>query len=160
MYIYGYQVLLVVLWVAALATTVFALWKGDTPVRYAALTHAAVEIAAFVINPKFGDQGAESILLTVDFASSVVFLLLAVRYASVWLGGAMLLQSAAFSLHAYYLVMELPHDRMHAWLNNATDWGIIICLVIGTSLAIRRRVVLAREDAEREALRQRRPALT
>jgi hypothetical protein len=159
MYIQGYHVLLVALWAAALLTTVFALWKGDMAVRYAALTHAGVEVATFLINPQFGDLGAESLLLAVDFGSSVIFLVLAVRYANLWIGGAMLLQSAQFALHAYYLVMELPHDRLHAWINNSCDWGIIVCLLTGTVLAMRRRAQLAREEADLEARRkQRTPA--
>jgi|SRR5580658_5600707 hypothetical protein len=156
MYILGYHVLLVALWAAAALTTVFALWKGDAAVRYAALTHAAVEIATFVVNPQFGDLGAESLLLAVDFVSSVIFLLLAIRYANLWIGGAMLLQSAQFGLHAYYLVMELPHDRLHAWVNNVCDWGIMVCIFTGTVLAMRRRAQLSREAAELEALRQQR----
>jgi hypothetical protein len=157
MYDYSHQILLDLLWLASIITTVFVLWKGDAAARYAALTHAAVEIATFIIHPRLGDFGAESLLLTVDLASSVVLLLLAVRYASLWLGGAMLLQSAQFSLHAYYLVMEMPQDRMHAWINNSCDWGILICLIVGTVSAIRGRVAFAREEAEREALRLKRP---
>jgi uncharacterized membrane protein YdjX (TVP38/TMEM64 family) len=86
----------------------------------------------------------------------VILLILAVRFASLWIGAAMILQAAQFSLHAYYLVMELPHDRLHAWINNTDDWGILIAILVGTVLAIRRRAALAREEAEREALRQQR----
>jgi hypothetical protein len=68
----------------------------------------------------------------------------------------MLLQSAQFSLHAFYLVTERAHDPMHAWINNTTDLGVLLAIVIGTVLAIRRRVAHAREEAEREALRQKR----
>lgn len=150
------DLLVVLLRAATLAVTAFALWKGDTAVRVAAATNLAVAIATFFIHPRFGDVAAESILLAVDFASAVVFLLLAVRYASLWLGAAMLLQSAQFSLHAYYLVMELPHDLMHAWINNIDDWGILASIVVGAVLAIRRRMLWAREEAEREALRQKR----
>ena len=160
MYIYGHHIFVYALLAASLSVTMFGLWKGDAAVRYGALTHLAVEIATFIIHPKFGDVGAESILLAVDFASSVVLLLLAVRYASLWLGGAMLLQSAQFGLHAYYLVMEMPQDLMHAWINNCCDWGILICIVTGTVMAIRRRVALAREAAERETFRRQRPLAT
>ncbi|MGH6955918.1 MAG: hypothetical protein ACREEW_04550 [Caulobacteraceae bacterium] len=156
MYIYGYHILLIALWAAAALTTAFALWKGDAAVKYGALTHLAVEVLTFVVNPRFGDVGAESILLALDFGCSVVYLLLAVRFANLWLGAAMLLQAAVFSLHAYYLVMELPHDRLHAWINNTCDWGIMISICVGTVLAIRRRAAMAREAAELEALRQQR----
>jgi hypothetical protein len=137
-----------------LATAAFAFWKGDAATRIAAVATLAVGVITFIIHPKFGDVAGESILLAVDFASAVVFLLLAVRYASLWLGAAMLLQSAQFSLHAYYLVMEREHDLLHAWINNLDDWGILISITVGTVLAIRRRAEYAREDAEEEARRQ------
>jgi hypothetical protein len=153
MYIYGYHILFYVSVVATLGISAFGLWKGDAPVRYTAVTQLAVEFSTLIINPKFGDVGGESVLLAIDFAFAVILLMLAVRYASLWIGAAMILQAAQFSLHAYYLVMELPHDRLHAWINNTDDWGILISICVGTILAIRRRTSLAREEAEREAAR-------
>jgi hypothetical protein len=156
MYIYGYHILFYVSVAATIAISAFGLWKGDAAVRYAAVTNLAVELITVIINPKFGDVGGESVLLAVDFAFAVILLVLAVRFANLWIGAAMILQAAQFSLHAYYLVMDLPHDRLHAWINNTDDWGILISFAVGTVLAIRRRQALAREEAEREALRQQR----
>ena len=104
-------------------------------------------------------SSASLILLAVDFVCAVIFLLLAVRYANLWLGAAMLFQAAQFSLHAYYLVMEMPHDLLHAWINNTDDWGILTSIVAGVVLAMRRRRTMAREEAEREALRQQRTSI-
>src|SRR5579863_7713286 len=104
---YLWETLRVVLWV----TMAFALWKGDRAVRVAAVSILLVDIATFLIKPKFGDISGETILLSVDFACAVVLLVLAVRFANLWIGAAMLFQAAQFSLHAYYLVMERPHDR-------------------------------------------------
>lgn len=134
----------------------FALWKGDLATRVAAGAFAMLEIATFIIHPKVGDASGETILLAADFAVAVILLLLAVRYANLWLGAAMLFQAAQFSLHAWYLVNELPHDVMHAWINNADDWGILISMIVGTLLSIRRRVAYAREEAERAELEMRR----
>ena len=156
MYIFGYHILFYVSLAATLGVCAFALWKGDVAVRYAAVTLLAVELSTLLINPKFGDMGGESVLLVVDFAFAVILLVLAVRFANLWIGAAMILQAAQFSMHAYYLVMELPHDRLHAWINNTDDWGIVISICVGTILAMRRRRALAREEAEREARRQQR----
>jgi hypothetical protein len=153
MYIYGYHILFYASVAAVLGVGVFALWKGDAPVRFATGAMLAVEAATALVNPKFGDVGSESALLALDFAFAVILLILAVRFASLWIGAAMLLQAAQFSLHAYYLVMELPQDRLHAWINNINDWGILVCICLGTILAIRRRAAHAREEAEREARR-------
>jgi hypothetical protein len=141
---------------AAVATVAFALWKGDRATRVAAMAFAILDVATFLLNPTPGNVPSETILLVIDFVCAVTFLLLAVRYASLWLGAAMIFQAAQFSLHAYYLVMELPHDLLHSWINNTDNWGILISIAVGTVLAIRRRETLAREEAERELLRQQR----
>ncbi len=137
-------------------TVALALWKGDRATRAAAIAFGIVDVATFVLNPTVGNVASETILLVIDFACAVTFLLLAVRYANLWLGAAMIFQAAQFSLHAYYLVLELPHDKFHAWINNADDWGILLSICVGTVLAIRRRQMEAREEAERELLRQQR----
>jgi|HubBroStandDraft_5_1064220.scaffolds.fasta_scaffold179431_1 hypothetical protein len=152
----GLNPLYVVSQVASAATVVVALWKGDRATRAAAIAFAILDVATSIIRPRVGDVSSETILLVIDFFCAVTFLLLAVRYASLWLGAAMIFQAAQFSLHAYYLVMELPHDLLHAWINNLDDWGIMISIVAGVVLAIRRRQTLAREEAEREVLRQQR----
>jgi hypothetical protein len=154
----GPNLLYVVLQGATVLTVAFAAWKGDYATRVAAITNAVLAGSTLLNNPRVGDVSYETISLALDFACAVIFLLLAVRYANLWLGAAMIFQAAQFSLHAYYLVMELPHDRMHAWINNTDDWGILVAISVGTVLAMRRREALAREAAEREALRQERAA--
>jgi hypothetical protein len=139
---------------AAIFAAVFALWKGDTPARVAGVVSAINAIALPVARMALQAQVGEVLQLTFDFFWAVGLLVLAVRYASLWLGATMLLQAAQFSLHAFYLVMERPHDLIHAWINNINTVGISICIVVGTVTAIRRRVVIAREEAEREARRQ------
>jgi hypothetical protein len=99
-------------------------------------------------------QTGEVLQLAGDFVWAVGLLILVVRYASLWLGLTMLLQAVQFSLHAYYLVMELPHDLLHAWINNLDEVGISVCIVVGVVSAMRRRAMLIREEAEREARRQ------
>ncbi|HEX3919291.1 MAG TPA: hypothetical protein VHW60_18285 [Caulobacteraceae bacterium] len=111
-----------------------------------------------IIRPHVGDVSAETILLGADFVCAVTFLLLAVRYANLWLGAAMLFQAAQFSLHAWYLINELKIDSTHAWINNGDDWGILIAMFTGAILSIRRRVADAREEAELEARRKQRSA--
>jgi len=146
------EVLRVTIWVAMAA----AIWKGDTAVRVAGASFLILDLATLLLSPTVVDISSETFVLALDFCCAVVMLLLAVRYANLWLGAAMIFQAAQFSLHAYYLVMELPHDRMHAWINNADDWGILISISVGTVLAMRRRMAMAREEAEREALRKER----
>ena len=127
--------------------------------RAAAVAYAILDVATVAIMPKVGDVSSETLLLALDFLCAVTFLLLAVRYANLWLGAAMIFQAAQFSMHAYYLVMELPHDRMHAWINHGDDWGILISICVGAALAMRRRTAQAREAAELEARRKQRSSV-
>jgi len=140
--------------VFAAATAVFAFWKGDQAARIAGAINFLNAVALPALRLAMKSQTGEVLQLAGDFIWAVGLLMLVVRYASLWLGVTMLLQAVQFSLHAYYLVMELKHDLIHAWVNNLDEAGISLCILIGAMLAIRRRVILAREDAERIALRQ------
>jgi len=132
----------------------FAAWKGDDAARIAGAINIINAVALPFARMAMQTQTGEVLQLAGDFVWAVGLLMLVVRYASLWLGLTMLLQAVQFSLHAYYLVMELPHDLLHAWVNNLDEVGISICIVAGVVSAIRRRAMLAREEAEREARRQ------
>ena len=140
--------------VITIVVTAFALWKGDMPARIAGALNFLDVVGLIAIQFAMRSQAGEVLQLTADFVWAVGLLFLAVRYASLWLGVTMILQAAQFSLHAYYLVMELPRDRLHAWINNTDNYGILICITVGTVFAIRRRAMIASEEAEREARRQ------
>ena len=144
---------LVILLTAAVAA--FAAWKGDDAARIAAAINFLNAVALPLIRQAMQTPNEGEVLqLAGDFVWAVGLLILVVRYASLWLGLTMMLQAVQFSLHAYYLVMELPHDLLHAWVNNLDEVGISICIAVGVVSAIRRRMALAQEDAEREARRQ------
>jgi hypothetical protein len=133
----------------------FPAWLGDRAARIAGAVNLFNSVSLLIYGAITGNTQASEVLeLVGDLVWAVGLLMLVVRYASLWLGVTMLLQSVQFSLHAYYLVMERPHDLIHAWVNNLNEVGIAICIIIGTVLAIRRRMVDAREAAEFEARRQ------
>jgi hypothetical protein len=138
----------------AFVAAVFAVWKGDRAARIAGAVNFLNSFALLVFAVLTGNsQIGEVLELVGDLAWAVGLLMLVVRYASLWLGVTMLLQSVQFSLHAYYLVMERPHDLIHAWVNNLNGVGISICIIIGAAQAIRRRMADAQEEAELEARR-------
>jgi hypothetical protein len=121
------------------AVFLFALWKGDLPERIGAAVNLGAGLIAsglqFVLDPD-----AQSIaLLAVDAALAASFLFLALRYASLWLGAALLLQAVQFSLHAYYLVVGAHHDWNYKVINNLDTSGINLAILVGTALAWRRR---------------------
>ncbi|HUZ11794.1 MAG TPA: hypothetical protein VMU93_02945 [Caulobacteraceae bacterium] len=150
-----YTLLPLLLLIGTLASGAFAIWKGDTAARVAGVLNLVNAVVLPLSRLLLITHTSEVLQLFGDFAWAIGLLLLAVRYASIWLGVTMLLQATQFSLHAYYLVMERRPDLLHAWINNLDTLGISICIVVGTALAIRRRVLFDREEAELQARRQR-----
>jgi hypothetical protein len=145
---------IIVIGLTVLAATLAA-WKGDRAARIAGAVNLFNAVALLIFATISGNvQIGEVLELAGDLVCAVTLLMLVVRYASLWLGVTMLLQSVQFSLHAFYLVTDRPHDLIHAWVNNLNEVGITLCIVIGTVLAVRRRVAHVREAAERDARRQ------
>jgi len=131
-------------WTVLVAILVVAFLKGGLAERFGALLvliSAAAAMAIHVLAPR----DLQPTLLLMDEAFLALgFLLLALRYTSVWLGGAMILQAVQFSLHAYYLVGELPRNRTYAIINNVDTIGVLACILVGTLLAWRKRTRAAK----------------
>jgi hypothetical protein len=126
-----------------LAGCLFSLWKGGPPERVGGgvvLATLLLTILATTFLPVGGQPIAE---LVIDGMAALALLAVVLIYGSLWLGGAMLLYAAQFSLYAYYFVAEKPNDRFHAIVNNCDFIGITACLIIGTAVAWRRRAVAA-----------------
>jgi hypothetical protein len=116
-----------------------SLWKGGAPERIGGavvLATLLLTILAMTFLPPGGQPIAE---LVIDGLAALSLLGVVLLYGSLWLGGAMLLYAAQFSLYAYYFVTERPNDRFHAIVNNLDFSGITWCLIIGTLVAWRRR---------------------
>jgi hypothetical protein len=145
---------------SAIGVAPFAIWKGDAAARIAGVVSALNSLTLPVSMIFLQKHVGEVVELTFDFISAVGLLILVIRYAYRWLGVTMLLQAVQFSLHAYYLVMDMQPDILHAWINNLDTAGIALSVAAGTVLAWRRRVALAHEAAELEARRNQRASVT
>lgn len=155
MHVFGHNILFFALLGANLSVAAFAIWKGDGAVRWAALTQLCTSVDT-LLTPALGADWNETFELGAGLVAAVIYLLLAVRFANLWIGAAMLLQAAEFSLDSFYLVTDRPLDHLHAWINNTCEWGIVLCILVGAVLAIFRRRTMAREVEELETLRQQR----
>lgn len=118
---------------------VFAWAKGGPAERYGALFIAVSAVAVELVHWFLPRDLQGLLLLAVDGFLAASFLLLALRYASAWLGGAMLLQAIQFSLHAYYFVTGVHRGDTYAIINNLDSTGVMLCIVIGTVIAWRKR---------------------
>jgi hypothetical protein len=122
----------------------FGLWKGGLPERIGALVilvHAALALA---LGNVFDDDLGYLFGLILDGVTAIGFLAMTLVYGRLWLGAAMLVYAAQFGLRSFYLVTERERDLLHAMINNANFMAIILCIVVGTAVAWRRRVVAAR----------------
>ena len=131
-------------WTVLITILAVALLKGGVSERYGVLIVLLGAAYAFLTHVFASATLQPLLLLAGEGAMGGAFLLLALRYASPWLGGAMLFQAVQFSLHAYYLVGELPRDRIYALINNLDTLGVLACILVGTLLAWRRRSRLAK----------------
>lgn len=155
MHVFGHNVLFFALLGANFGVAAFAIWKGDSVVRWAALVQLCTS-AELLFSPALGSDWTETFELGTGLVAAAIYLLLAVRFANLWIGAAMLLQAAEFSLDSFYLVTDRPLDHLHAWINNTCEWGIVLSILLGAVLSIVRRRTLAREAAELEMLRRQR----
>jgi len=133
--------------VGGLAICLFALWKGGAPERFGASLIVAMIVLTRVVAALVPETAVPVVRLTTDGLTAVGLLVVALAYGSLWIGGVMLLYAAQFTLHSYYFVTTHPIDRFHAIVNNVDFFGIHLCLVLGTLVAWRQRVVSARRSA-------------
>ena len=138
--------------VALVGALAFALWKGDSAERVGGGINLAAGLFAMFLHPLLSPDVQPVAQLVVDAALAAGFLFLSIRFASLWLGVAMLLQAVQFSLHAYYMVGDLKHDHLFAEINNVDSWGIIFCIIGGTAVSWRRRLAKRRKEAAKAAV--------
>lgn len=132
--------LLVVLAVAGCA---FGVWKGDVPERIGALIILLNSTLGLVGFPLLSDEAGYFFGMLLDGATACAFLVMMIQSGRVWLGVAMLIYAGQFALRSYYLVTDRPHDNLHAIVNNVNFFALVVCVVIGTALAWRRRTAAA-----------------
>jgi len=123
------------------------LWKGGPPERIGALVILVNSALTLVGAQLFANDVAYLSGLVLDGLTAVGFLIMTLIYGRLWLGAAMLVYAGQFALRSFYLVTDRPHDRLHAIINNVNFMAIILCIVIGTAVAWRRRVVSRRPRA-------------
>jgi len=139
-----YQVAWVLMWGLMLGACISAIWKGGAPERNGAILILSVSLLGF-----FADSLIPSDLrlvgrLVSDGLVALGFLVISLRYASLWLGGALIAQAVQFSLQAFYFVTDRAHDAPYAVVNNLNTVAVLAFLVAGT-IAYRRHLAAWRK---------------
>lgn len=127
------------LWILMIATVLLA-WVRGGPAERAGSTMMLIGSVAVVIIHFLAPPEPQALALLIgEAALAVGFLLVAMRYLSPWLGLAMLLQAIQFSLHAYYLIGEKPHDYLYRAINNFNTFAILLIILAATVISAFRR---------------------
>lgn len=126
-------------WIATLLVCGLAWVRGGPAERWGSVIVLAGSVVYLLILLFLPPSSQSVVNLLCEGIYGFSFLMLAMRYASPWLGGAMLLQAIQFSLHAYYLVGERPHDYTYGLVNNLNSIGVLICILLGIAANWRRQ---------------------
>lgn len=121
-------------------TCLFAWWKGSAAERGGALfilgTNIAADIAMVITAPNFPG----TFVFAGDLTLAVALLVLAIRYSSMWLGAAMLLQSAGLGLHGMQLIGDGFSNLIYITAIAVMSNLMLLCIVAGTVASWRARL--------------------
>lgn len=134
-----YIALWALFWGLMIGSCVLAFWKGGPAERWGAAL--IITFALLWEGRYFLPLEAKAIYQLIgDGLTAIGLLAIAVRYASMWLGVALLFQAAQFSLHSFYFVTNRPHDALQIFINNTNLFAILACLTAGSLIAWRERI--------------------
>lgn len=124
-----------------LAVCLFALWKGDDGVRWGAAVILGMILIERIGLQVFRPPHAQMPLISMigNGVTAMALLMLAMRFASPWIGGMMLFYALQFATHAFYFVTHRPPDAVRFFAINACFIGVNVCLLGGAIAAWRGR---------------------
>jgi hypothetical protein len=129
---------------ALLATSLFALIKAGAAERWGAilicLSWLGGDAVALLFKNILSQQLFELTLLVMDATLALGFLALALRFAKMWLGVAMLMQSCELALHGAAMADWGLEFQRYLAFNNLVSFGLLFLLAVATGIAWRQRV--------------------
>jgi hypothetical protein len=132
-----------------LAVCGLAALKGGPSEKAAGRWIAATWMAVVVAERTIGRDQLPLVILCADGVLATALLFISIQYASLWMGGAMLLQSGAFALHAWYQT-ELPLDRnVYLLAVSLLGYAVLALLLAATLSRWARRLRRRKDPGER-----------
>ena len=120
------------------AIPLVALVAGKTPERIAGLIYLLATGATALAGHFWKYWEIGNLLLAIDGLMALSFLVLAVRYNYLWIALMMGAMAGYFSIHAYYLALAIPLDKIFAISSNVASAVVLISLSIGVWSSRRR----------------------
>jgi hypothetical protein len=127
----------------------FSAWKGSAPERLGGSLIFATCVVGTTTQLVLGAASPVYISLALDGILALGLLALTIRYAALWLGVAMLLQSAAFALHAQALNGEESDVSRYVSFVNLLSLAILAALLFATAASWIKRVRTAEDPRSR-----------
>jgi hypothetical protein len=126
-----------------LGASLFAVIRGGLSERLGAILIALSWLAeysmSFLFQNIFSAEAQEMILLITDAALALGLLVLALRFAKIWLGFAMLMLSGELALHGVAMGDWGFRFKSYILFNNVLSFGLLFLLIIATTLAWRQQ---------------------
>jgi hypothetical protein len=123
---------------ALLGTLVFAFAKGGSAERWGAalicISWLGGDAVSFLLRTVFSKQYLELTLLFMDAGLAVGLLILALRFAKMWLGLAMFMQSGELALHGIAIADWGLSFKSYALFNNLISFSLLTTLAVATSI--------------------------
>ena len=122
----------------------FAIWKGGLAERAGAVMSLAMWIVTLIASAETQSYLPATAFLISDGVLAIGLLVLAIRYSSLWMGVAMLLQALSLSFHAAYFAAdqaEISKKVLHFYVlgKNLSSLAMLLVIVIGTLVSWRKR---------------------
>ena len=121
-----------------------AVWKGGPAERGGGVMILVAWLGSTLIQALAKAYVLPIVFLASDAVLAAGLLFLAIRFSSLWLGGAMLLQAIGLSLHAaYFAAEEADLDRHTLWLyiagKNLSSFAMLLVILLAGLVAWRKR---------------------
>lgn len=121
-----------------------AVWKGGPAERSGAILILVTWLGSTVIQAMARAYILPFVFLASDAVLAAGLLLLAIRFSSLWMGAAMLLQAIGLGLHAAYFAAEKAELSRHTlWLyiagKNLASFAMLLVILVAGLVAWRRR---------------------
>jgi hypothetical protein len=143
--------------VALVLCCAFAIWKGGLAERAGALLIATTWIVTLVASAVTQSYMPATAFLASDGIMAVGLLILAIRYSSLWMGVAMLVQATVLSFHAAYFAAdqaEISKKVLHFYVmgKNLGSIGLLVIILAATFASIFKRNRLQTRETTRQSV--------
>jgi hypothetical protein len=138
-------------WLTSIGVAAFSAVRGAPAERYGAALILVINVISDLAMAIVSPHVPQMVLFWLDFLLALGLLLITFRYSSLWLGGAMLLQSLMLFMHAMALGGDELSSYAFMYVNNGVSWLMYLCLFGATLMSW---------HSTRRARRAKKPAVT